>query len=104
MFKICFYVPLEFAAQVKQKMFAAGAGRIGYYDQCSWEVEGIGQFRALPGSTPFVGVENKTELVRELRIEMVCERKHLQAALSALKNTHPYETPAYFITEGIEIV
>lgn len=97
MYQISFYVPAEFGDQVKQSMFAAGAGKIGNYDHCAWETMGRGQYRPLPGSTPFLGEENVENFVSELKVEMVCEAQYLSAALEALRKSHPYETPAYFV-------
>ncbi|MGD2053994.1 MAG: YqfO family protein [Gammaproteobacteria bacterium] len=95
MFKICVFVPEAAAEQVKQAMFAAGAGRIGDYDCCCWQVPGQGQFRPLAGSSPFIGKQDTLETVAELRIEMVCADGFIKAAIAALKSSHPYEEPAY---------
>lgn len=78
-------------------MFEAGAGQIGRYDCCSFEVQGEGQFRPGPGSQPFLGVTNQLEKIEEFKVEMVCADEHIQAALKALKSNHPYETPAYAV-------
>lgn len=59
MYHIAFYVPVTHADKVKTKMFQAGAGKIGNYDQCSFEYKGIGQFRPLSGSNPFIGSKNQ---------------------------------------------
>lgn len=95
MYKICFYVPYDHVEKVKQAIFDAGAGRIGNYDNCSWQCPGIGQFRALNGSQPFIGEQDKIEKVDEYKVEMVCDEKNIKAAMKALKSTHPYEEPAY---------
>ena len=95
MYKICFFVPEENAETVKQAVFDTGAGRIGQYDQCSWQTAGTGQFRPLAGSQPYIGTENRLESVDELKVEMVCEDEYIKAAIDALKLAHPYETPAY---------
>jgi len=95
MYKICFFVPSEHSEIVKQALFNAGAGRIGGYDQCSWQTAGIGQFRALEDSQPFIGKQNTLETVNEFKVELVCDEAHIKAAITALKNAHPYETPAY---------
>ena len=55
MYTLCFYVPESALEQVKAAVFAAGAGRIGNYDQCCWQVAGQGQFRPLAGSNPAIG-------------------------------------------------
>lgn len=97
MFTICVYVPESHAEAVKEAMFAAGAGRIGNYEACSWQVTGVGQFRPLAGSQPFLGQQGVVEQVAECRIEMVCEAACIDTAIAALKQAHPYETPAYHV-------
>lgn len=103
MYHIAFYVPVSHAERVKEKMFQAGAGKIGNYDQCSFEYKGIGQFRSLPGSTPFVGTQEQVEQLEELKIEMVCTEESLVSAITALKEAHPYETPAYYVIKVVGI-
>jgi len=102
MYQISFYVPLNFAEKVKENMFKAGAGKVGNYDSCSFEYKGIGQFRPLSGSSPFIGEQGKIEKVEELKIEMICKKEFIQAAIHALKSSHPYETPAYYVTELVK--
>ena len=94
---ICFYVPKEHAENVKEAMFAAGGGRIGLYDRCSWQTSGFGQYRPLPGSQPFHGEQNKLETVEELKVEMACSDVHISAVIKALRQAHPYETPAFHV-------
>ena len=95
MYKLCFYVPASHREVVKQAVFAAGAGRVGAYDSCCWEVEGLGQYRPLAGSQPFLGEAGQLERVPEYRVEMVCEAQCAHAAINALKQAHPYEEPAW---------
>ena len=95
LWKFVFYVPADYADQVKEAVFEAGAGRIGNYDHCCWSVEGRGQFRPLEGSSPFVGERGAVESVIEAKVEMVCEGCDLPAVLKAFLDAHPYETPAY---------
>lgn len=97
MFHISFYVPLEHAEAVKEAMFMAGAGKIGNYEKCSFESEGWGQFRPLKGSHAFIGEVGKLEKVRELKVEMVCTSAIVEQVVQALKQSHPYETPAYYL-------
>ncbi len=94
-YKLCVYVPEEHAERVKEALFNAGAGRIGNYDRCCWQITGTGQFRPLPGSNAFIGDVGHTETVVELKIELVCAGECLEAALAALLAAHPYETPAF---------
>jgi hypothetical protein len=58
-------------------------------------VLGQGQFRALEGSDPFLGQQNKLEIVAEWKVELVCSDELIQPAVRALKQAHPYEEPAY---------
>jgi len=95
MYKICVFSPEDAAEQVKQAMFEAGAGKIGDYDCCCWQTPGQGQFRPLEGSSPFIGEQNRIETVAEFRIEMVCADELIKDAVAAMKNSHPYEEPAY---------
>ncbi len=95
MYKLAFFVPAEFRESVKAAIFATGAGRIGNYDSCSWEVLGTGQFRALQGSNPFIGQQGVFETVQEYRVELVCEDHLIAAAVAALRAAHPYEEPAF---------
>lgn len=103
MFKIAFFVPVDHAATVKEAMFRAGGGKIGDYECCSFETLGIGQFRPLKGSNPFVGHVGEIEKVDELKVEMVCEDQFLRAVITAMKENHPYEMPAYDIIKLIEL-
>ena len=95
MYKLCFYVPESHLEVVKAAVFAAGAGRIGDYDSCCWQVLGQGQFRPLAGSDPFLGRQGEVEQVAEYRVELVCAAQYLTAAVQALRVAHPYEEPAW---------
>ncbi len=96
--KLCVYIPSSHLEPVKAALFAAGAGKIGDYDQCCWQCVGQGQFRPLVGSQPFLGEQGKCEQVEEYRVEMVCEDARISAVIQALKEAHPYEEPAYDVT------
>lgn len=98
---LCFYVPEDALEQVKAAVFAAGAGRIGRYDNCSWQVAGEGQFRPLAGSNPTLGSHDKVERVAEYKVEMVCEKQFIQAAVRAMRDAHPYEEPAWHVLEQV---
>lgn len=95
MFKICFYVPTTHVAQVKEAMFAQGAGKIGNYGCCAWQTLGEGQFMPLENSKAFIGEKNKLEKVPEFKVELVCDEKYIRDVIAALKKSHPYEQPAY---------
>ena len=103
MFKICVYVPEKSVETVKQALFDAGAGRIGNYDSCCWQTEGTGQFRPLAGSNPAIGSQGEVEFVREVKIELVCEDELVARAVQALRDSHPYEEPAFDIWQLVEV-
>lgn len=95
MYKLAFYVPESHLEQVKQACFDVGAGRIGHYEHCCWQVEGQGQFRPLEGSRPFIGDAGALSRVPEFRVEMVCEDAVARAVVNAMRLAHPYEEPAW---------
>ncbi|MEB0076989.1 YqfO family protein [Pseudomonas sp. CCI3.2] len=95
MYKLSFFVPPSHVDVVKSAVFAAGAGRIGAYDHCSWQVLGQGQFRPLDGSQPFIGGTGEIEHVQEWKVELVVADGLIAQVVAALKQSHPYETPAY---------
>ena len=103
MYHLAFFVPEEHAEKVKAALFEAGAGKLGNYSHCSFESKGLGQFLALSGSHPFLGSEGELEKVVELKVEMICEESYLPAAIAALKASHPYETPAYYVTKLLQV-
>lgn len=95
MYKLVFYVPPSHLDATKQAVFNTGAGQIGQYDHCCWQVLGEGQFRPLKGSSPFLGEMGKLEVVEEYRVELVCRDGLIQDVVQALKKAHPYDEPAY---------
>lgn len=103
MIQIIVFIPVSHKEAVKQSMFNTGAGMLGNYDSCCFEHPGVGQFRPLKSSNAFVGEIGKLELVEEVRVEMMCEEKFLTAAIAAMKSAHPYETPAYYVINTVNI-
>lgn len=103
MYKVVFFVPESHLEPVKTALFSAGAGRIGDYENCCWQVAGQGQFRPLNGASPFLGAVGELEVVTEYRVELVCENSAIDAAIAALKQAHPYEEPAYDVTVLLDI-
>ena len=102
MYKLTVFIPDAALEQVKSALFAAGAGTIGNYEQCCWQVQGSGQFLPLAGSQPNIGVHDKLENVEEWRLEMVVATVHIEQVIKALKQAHPYETPAYDVIEVLD--
>lgn len=95
MVKLSVYVPESHLETVKRVMFAAGGGRIGRYEECSWQVLGTGQFRPTVGSKPFAGSVGDLSIVPEYQLEMVCQDEFVAQVVQAMKQAHPYEEPAY---------
>ncbi|MBF8747412.1 NGG1p interacting factor NIF3 [Pseudomonas putida] len=95
MYKLAFFVPASHVEVVKDAVFAAGGGRIGDYDRCAWQTLGQGQFRPLDGSQPFIGQAGQVEVVEEWKVELVVADDLIAQVVAALKQSHPYETPAY---------
>jgi len=95
MYKLTVYVPATHVEQVKDALFAAGAGQYAGYDCCAWQVLGEGQFRPLAGSRPFFGEPGRVERVPEYRVEMIVPEAAVAAVRFALKAAHPYEEPAW---------
>ncbi len=93
--KIVVYCPLSHAEQVREAMFAAGAGQIGNYDNCSFNSEGFGTFRAGKDADPFVGSVNQLHQEPEVRIESIVPSFRLQAVVNQMLSVHPYEEVAY---------
>jgi len=102
--KIEFYVPEEQLQRVKQAMFNAGAGKVGDYDCCAWQVLGEGQYRPGEGSDPFRGERGSLETLSEYKVEMVCAEECITQVIRAMKDSHPYEEVAYSVirTEAFE--
>ena len=102
MYKLCFFIPETHVEPVKEALFRKGAGRIGQYDHCSWQVLGEGQFRPLSGSKPYIGKQDKIEKLAEYKVEMVCEEKVIGVVVKELINTHPYQEPDYEVYKIID--
>lgn len=95
--KLVTFVPLEHIAKVREAIFAAGAGHIGAYDSCSYNLQGEGSFRALEGADPFVGKKGALHFEKEIRFETIFPNSVKGKVLSALFASHPYEEVAYDI-------
>ena len=102
MFKVIVFIPKENVEKVKDAMFAAGGGRLGEYDCCSWQVLGEGQFRPLEKSNPAIGSKHHIEKVSEYKVEMLCEATYMTKVIAAMKSEHPYEEPAYEIVALVD--
>lgn len=102
MYKIEFYVPFSHREIVKKALFTSGAGKIGNYEQCCWQIEGSGQFFPCSESHPHIGEKGELEILKEWKVEMVCDDEHIKKAVIALIKSHPYEEPAYNIVKNLD--
>lgn len=91
------YVPKDYSEKVKEALFSAGAGNIGFYDECSFKVEGKGTFRPTEGSNPFSGEQNVRENADEDMISVIFESFKQNQLIAAMKSAHPYEEVAHQI-------
>ena len=93
-FKLVYFVPEEARDGTRDACFAAGAGRIGAYERCSWYTLGTGTFLAGEGADPAIGAVGEEERMQEYRVEMVVPEEALQPVLDALREAHPSEEVA----------
>jgi len=91
------FVPKDHSEKVKEALFAAGAGNIGFYDECSFTLNGKGTFRPVEGSNPFSGQQDIRENADEDMISVIFEDYKKGKIVSAMKAAHPYEEVAYQI-------
>jgi hypothetical protein len=93
--KLVVFLPPEALDAVRDALFAAGAGRIGEYERCSWYTDGTGTFLGAANTSPAVGEPGKEERVPELRLETVYPAEREEEVVVALRAAHPYEEPAF---------
>ena len=95
--KLYTFAPLEHAERVRNSLFAAGAGGISNYSECSFNVEGTGTFKGAEGSNPFVGEVGTRHHEAEIKIEVIFPAYLENNILKELLDVHPYEEVAYDI-------
>ena len=93
--KLVTFCPTDQAENLRNALFSAGAGVIGNYSSCSFNSEGRGTFQANAGAEPFVGDIGKLHVEEETRVETIYPTYRERGILKVLKETHPYEEPAY---------
>jgi hypothetical protein len=94
-YKLVWFVPREALEATRDAVFAAGAGRIGAYERCSWYAAGTGTFLGGESANPALGEAGREQRVSELRVETVVSEENLARVVAALKDAHPYEEPAF---------
>lgn len=95
--KLTTFIPPDFTQSVLNALYKAGAGMIGKYDNCSFQVSGTGTFRPNEFAKPYTGKRNELEDVTENRIEVIFPSHLKTSILNALHRTHPYEEIAYYL-------
>jgi dinuclear metal center YbgI/SA1388 family protein len=93
--KLFTFVPEKQAEKVREAIFTAGAGHIGNYKECSFNATGTGTFKGGENTNPYVGEIGKRHEETEIKVEVIFPNWLEHAVITALKNTHPYEEPAY---------
>jgi dinuclear metal center YbgI/SA1388 family protein len=93
--KLIVYVPVNHTEKLRDALFAVGAGNIGNYDSCSFQAKGEGSFKALSGSHPYVGSQDKLHIEKEDKLEMIFPNYLNNLILKTLYENHPYEEPAF---------
>ena len=96
-YKLVVFVPVDALKKVANAVFKAGAGAIGNYRNCGFHTDGTGTFRPMAGANPAIGKRGRSEAVPEMRFETIVPADKLNAVVAALKEAHPYETPAFDI-------
>lgn len=95
--KLVTFIPVEAAEKVRTAVFEAGAGHIGNYDYCGYNLEGTGSFRGGENSNPWVGERGQVHYEKEIRFEAIFPGWLQMKIVHALLETHPYEEVAYDI-------
>ncbi|WP_226583090.1 Nif3-like dinuclear metal center hexameric protein [Halobacillus litoralis] len=93
--KLTVFVPETHLEQVRESIGHAGAGYIGNYSHCTFQVSGEGTFKPQEGTTPYIGKQGELEQVDEKRVETIVPKSKLSAVLKAMEDSHPYEEVAY---------
>ena len=95
--KLVVFAPSGYVQVIRDRMGEIGGGNIGSYSHCTFAGKGIGSFKPLLGSNPFVGEIGKLEIVDQMRLETILPLHKLESMVQAIKEVHPYEEMAYDI-------
>jgi len=95
--KLATFIPVKQAEKVRTALFDAGAGYIGNYDSCGFNLEGLGSFRGGENTNPFVGIKGEIHFEKEIRFETIFPVYLQGKVINALLEAHPYEEVAYDI-------
>ncbi|MBQ3379897.1 MAG: Nif3-like dinuclear metal center hexameric protein [Clostridia bacterium] len=93
--KLCVFVPIEDKERVMEAIFANGAGVLGDYSECSFSSDGTGTFKPLDGASPYIGTVGRRESAPEVKLEAILPKSKAAKIISAMREAHPYEEPAF---------
>jgi len=101
--KLTTFVPIENAEKLRNALFNAGAGNIGNYDRCSFNIDGEGTYRGNQNSNPTIGEKGENHTENETQISVIYESRNEATILASLQKNHPYEEISYHLitTENI---
>lgn len=102
-YKIVTFVPRDSLDTVANALYASGAGSIGHYSHCGFQTEGTGTFLPLARAHPTVGQRGRRERVAEIKLETVVTAAKVRAAVTALRQAHPYEMPAFDVFRHCDV-
>ena len=94
-YKLVINIPVGHEIEVRDAVFAAGAGQVGAYDNCSFNCHGTGTFRGDGDARPFIGSAGKFESVDEVRFETIVPKAIVSKVIAKMLQVHPYEEVAY---------
>jgi len=95
--KLVFFVPEENKEKVLSAVYQAGAGKIGEYSDCSFQVKGQGTFTPSEIANPSIGERGKAQTEEEIRVEVLVANHLLPRVLQDMKKAHLYEEVAYYV-------
>ena len=93
--KLSVFVPEGHVEKVREQIFNAGAGQIGNYDSCSFNIPGTGTFRGNEESNPFAGQKGSLQYEKEIKIETILPLHLKEKVIKAMLDAHPYEEVAF---------
>ena len=96
--KLVTFIPKEDTDKVVDALHQAGAGHIGNYEYCSFQLEGQGSFKPTEKATPHKGKKGQLEIAEENRVEVILPATAQASVLAALRASHPYEEVAYYLS------
>lgn len=93
--KLVVFVPDTDLQKVSDAVFAAGAGVIGQYNECSFRLAGTGTFYGTDSANPTIGQKGRREEVSEWRLEVLVPENLVAHVVASMRKAHSYEEPAF---------